>query len=209
MYDFKTQCGLQAVKGYIDANPPKSRIYGFILYSKKHPFVLQALRDTDIWNALNEISGSNWPIFAVRPLEPGISRTSGSSPYGMSFLVETWEEPTNNYPVLIDFGLQDSKSLPLFVAFMWDDNDELHQIAIPINAYDKESVFHSLEEIVGIISKVETAVPEGEKNTVSVFNNVKKALTALKIKHFIIERGKIPMRIAEFLGTLGTIVGFL
>lgn len=213
MYDFKSQCGLQAVKGYVNANPPKSRIYGFVLYTKKHPFVVQALRNPDIWNALDESSGSNWPIFAVRPLDHGTSHSSGGgSPFAMSFLVETWDEPTRNIPVLNDFGLEDSKSLPLFMAFMWDENDELHQIAVPFNGYDENTVFHSLEEIVNVVSKAQDDVPDEERNTIAVFNNVKKALTALKIKHFIIERGKIPLRIAEFLGTVGTLgsmFGFL
>ena len=33
--------------------------------------VIKVLRDDDFWNALDSISGVNWPIFAVRLLSMG------------------------------------------------------------------------------------------------------------------------------------------
>lgn len=43
----------------------KSRIYGFILYTSSHPFVVKTLQDPAFWNALDEMSG---PIDKYSPL---------------------------------------------------------------------------------------------------------------------------------------------
>jgi hypothetical protein len=117
----------------------------------------------------------------------------------MGFMVETWNEPEANKPILKDFGLSNSKELPVFVAFMWDDNDELNQISIPIIGNNADEVYHSLEEIVKAIARAESAVLPQYKRTVNVFRNIVTEIEALKFKHTIIGRGKTMKRILEFL----------
>ena len=198
MFEFQKDCGLELIKEMVAEDKNTSRIYGFILYTDKDPYVAKVLRDNDFWNGLNCISGSNWPIFAVRPLQVGQMRIQGSSPGMMSYLVSTWEEPKANLPIIRDFGLKDSKDSPLFVAFMWDDTDKLNQIAIPIMGNDIDSTYHSIEEIVKVITRVEAAILPEYKGTINVFRNVKSELEALQIKHKVIERGLILKKIAEF-----------
>lgn len=201
MFEFQKDCGLQIVKELVEGEKNLSRIYGFILYTEENPYVCKVLRDDDFWKALDRKSGSNWPIFAARPLQQGQMKVmgGGNSNY-IGFMVQTWNEPSNNIPVLRDFGLNDSQDLPMFVVFMWDDDGNLNEVAIPIQGRDTDSVYHSLEEIVQAIARVENAVLPEYKGTVNVFRNVKFELESLKLKHKIISRGKIMKRIADFLG---------
>lgn len=74
MIPFDKECGLSLVKDIVRGDESLSRIYGFILYTDKDPFVAKVLRDEDFWQALNSISGPSWPIFAVRPLIKGSFR---------------------------------------------------------------------------------------------------------------------------------------
>jgi hypothetical protein len=201
MLDFEKTCGLKLIKDLVGEDKNLSRIYGFILYTEKDPYVAKVLRDADFWNALDSISGANWPIFAVRPLSEGQYKMPSSSGKAISYMVPTWDEPRANMPVLHDFGMKDSENLPLFVAFMWDDQDELNQISISITGNDVDSVYHSIEDIVKAITKVENDVEPQYKRTVNVFRNVVTEIKALDFKHKLIQRGKISFRISEFLGT--------
>lgn len=182
MYSIE-QYGLETIKGLVKGEENLSRLYGFILYSRRHPFVAKALRDSDFWDALDEISGPRWPIFAVKPLKDGEYRTSSSGPGLTSFLVQTWVEPSSNLPILEDFGLSSSESLPCFVVFIWDDNDELQCISVPIIGEDQISVYHSIEEIVKVVAKAEQNVLPEYRHNVELFRNVSGELEALKCKH--------------------------
>jgi hypothetical protein len=175
----------------VEGDENLSRIYGFILYTEAEPYVAKVLRDEDFWKALNNISGSNWPIFAAKPLKTGHLKTSSGRPGHTGFMVQTWEEPNANKSILMDFGLNDSQELPLFVAFMWDDNDNLNEITIKIEGRDTDSIYHSLEEIVKVVARVEAAILPEYKGTENVFRNVKTELEALRFKHTMINRGKI------------------
>lgn len=200
MFEFQKDCGLKLIKDLVEGDKNLSRIYGFILYTEQDPYVVKALRDEDFWNALNSKSGDNWPIFAARPLQQGRTRFSGGGgPGQMSMMIATWDEPKANLPVIRDFGLEDSQDLPLFVAFMWDDEDNLNEITIPIRGDNVDEVYHSLEKIVRTITRTEERILPEYKGTVNVFRNVKAELEALKLKHTVISRGKMIGRLAGFL----------
>ena len=200
MFDFEKTCGLKLIKDLVGEDKNISRIYGFILYTEKDPYVAKVLRDEDFWNALYCISGANWPIFAVRPLRKGKYKMPSTSGNVISYMMPTWDEPRTNMPVLHDFGMKDSENLPLFMAFMWDDQDELNQIAISITGSDVDSVYHSIEEIVKAITRVESEVLPQYKRSVNVFRNVVTEMKALNFRHKVIQRGKIAYRISEYLG---------
>lgn len=199
MFDFQKDCGLQVIKELVKGDTNISRIYGFILYSEKDPYVAKVLRDEDFWKSLDAISGANWPIFAARPLQKGFFTTKGFTPNGIGMLIQTWDEPIVNNTVLDYFGLQDSRDLPLFVAFMWDDNDNLNQVSIHINGNSVDSAYSSLKEIVTVISNVEAAILPEYKGTVNVFRNVKTAIEALDWRMKAANRGKVVAKIADFL----------
>lgn len=199
MFAFQKDCGLQVVKDLVDGDKNLSRIYGFILYTEQDPYVAKVLRDDDFWASLDSISGSNWPIFAARPLVKGKTVIRGGDDKGIGFMVQTWEEPKSNLSVLQDFGLKNSSELPQFVAFMWDDKDQLNSVSIPIYGCDTDSVYHSIEEIVKTIASVEDAILPQYKGTVNVYRNVVSSLSGLQFKYNSKSWGKIGRRIAEFL----------
>lgn len=198
MFQLQQEDGLELIKDLVnDTN--LSRIYGFILYTEQHPYVVNVLKNIAFWKALDSISGPNWPIFSVRPLAQGSYRHSSSS-NGISFMVQTWEEPQRNYPILKDFGLDDTKTLPCFVAFIWDDNDILQSISIAIKGRDESSTYNSIEEIVKVITRVEDNINPEYKRNVEVFQIVSDELKALDFKNTKLKPlGKITKRFAEFL----------
>lgn len=199
MYPIQKEYGLELIKSLVDDNN-LSRIYGFILYTRDNPYVVKVLRDEDFWNALDCISGPNWPIFAVKPLEKGYYKTQGSSiPGAMGFMMPTWEEPRTNTQILADFGLSNSKDLPCFVAFMWDDNGDLHSITVPICGNDIDSVYYSIDNIVRIIKETEEIISPEYKHNVEVFRNVSDQLNALKFKHKFKKSVRIGKQFIEFL----------
>lgn len=177
-----------------------SRIYGFILYTRKNPYVVKVLRDDDFWNSLNDISGANWPIFAVKPHEQNhhVSR-SYSVPGALGFMVQTGVTLELNTKFLIDFGLSDYEDLPCFVAFMWDDNDNLQSITVPIRGNDISTVYSSIETIVRLISETESKILPEYKQNVEVFRNVSDQLKALEFKHDFKKSVCIGRKIIEFL----------
>lgn len=197
MFDIEAQYGLKLVKDLVRGEKNLSRIYGFILYTEGDPFVIQMLRNRDYWNALNHKSGSNWPIFAVRPQNRESQRYEDDNRFSgmIRYMVPTSGEPKSNLSFLQEFGLEESDKLPLFVAFMWDDDDRLQQIKIPIRGDNDNSVYNSVAKIVEIITDVEKHIPDEEKRTEKVFKKVKTELQKYKLINTIKERGEIPMKL--------------
>lgn len=187
MFEIQKECGLEVIKGLVEGDKNLSRIFGFILYTDKDPYVVKVLRDEDFWKSLDRIFGDNWPIFAVRPLQRGYYQCSGGGRGGPSFMVQTWFEPKDNLPIINDFGLDGTNELPLFVAFMWDDKDNLHEVTIPIVGNTKDEVYESLREIVEAITRVEAAILPEYKRTENVFRNVETELKAIKVKRRVVK----------------------
>ena len=67
MIALNEEFGIEKLRGVCDN--ATSRIYGFIMYTRKHSYIVKVLRDNDFWNELDEISGANWPIFSIKPLD--------------------------------------------------------------------------------------------------------------------------------------------
>ena len=120
-------------------------------------------------------------------------------------MVPTWDEPSENSRILMDFGIKDSRELPLFIAFMWDDEDNLNQISVPINGDTAEDCFASIRETVETITTVESEIDPKYKRTVNVFRNVKAELESRSVKVRFINAGKTLFRLAEFLSTISAL----
>lgn len=199
MFDLQKECGLRVIKDLVKGDKTLSRIFGFILYTDKDPYITKVLSDQTFWNALNSISGTNWPIFAARPLQKGYYSYSGGRPGGAGFMVQTWTEPKGNLPILRDFGLKNSDELPLFVAFMWDDEDELHEATICIEGKTTDETYESLKNIVTAITKVEDAILPEYKGSVNVFRNVETEIDAMKFKRRTIMGAEIVKKFKDLL----------
>ena len=198
MFPIEEEYGLETIKGLVEGDKNLSRIFGFILYTEQHPFIAKVLQDSAYWNALDNISGPNWPIFAVRPLEKGYYSCPRSRGNEMQMMIHTWNEPQTNLPILHDFGLESSNELPCFVAFMWDNHNKLKRISIPIRGNNTESVYNSIEEIVRVVAETEKKVLPEYKHNVELFDIVSKNLEALKCKHTLKTIGQTGRKFIEF-----------
>ena len=158
-----------------------SRIFGFIMYTRRHSYIVKALRDVDFWNELDEISGPRWPIFAVQPLKEGYYQFPAPPPGLLAMMVPTWVEPNENRKYLDVFSLDESSDLPCFIVFIWNNDDELEQITFKLSNDNLDKAFDSIREIVSIISKAEQQILPEYRKTDSVFNNAKADLKA----HFV------------------------
>jgi hypothetical protein len=176
-----------------------SRIYGMILYTRKDAYVIKVLKDEDFWNSFDEISGPNWPIFTTEPLTRGHYTISNTSSDSISFMVQKWQEPNINWDILDTFGLSSSEDLPCFVAFMWDDNDNLHEAIMPIRGRGLEETYNSIKNIIEVISKAEEQILDEYKQSESVFREVKSNLEAAKFKNNIVKCYKALKEVKDIL----------
>lgn len=177
----KSELSPELLRGLCDMS--NSRIAGFILYTRKHANVAKILKDDDYWNSLDELSGPNWPIFAVRPLESRYCSIRGRyDPGTINMMLPTYHEPNANRRVLKYFGLEESVDLPCFIVFMWDDINQLCQIDLKIDDYSVDSAYNSIKEVVELISKAEQEILPEYKMSTSVFRQVKSEIEGTKFR---------------------------
>lgn len=208
MKTIKDELSLSLLKGLCE--DAKSRIYGFILYTRRHANVVNFLQNSNYWECLDDISGPNWPIFSVRPLAQGRKEFKGDGPAGtIGMMISTWSEPNENRKVLDFFNLSESKDLPCFVGFIWDDKDVLQQFVWPINETSVDAVYASLKKIVTIISEAEEKVADELKSSEYVWEEVVRAVNAdqslmsrLKMMH----AGSNAIQLLSSAATLGTLI---
>ena len=169
--EFKNKC----------LNSP-SRIYGFIVYTRAHSYIAKVLRDEDFWYELDEISGPNWPIFAVRPLEQGCYKMPSCSRKSKSNICcsmnEVWYEPNENKKVLEWFALDKSEDLPCMVIFSWNDNDKLERFVWKLSNDSLDNAFNLIREVVKIVTETESYILPKYKKSISVYRNVRNSLDA-------------------------------
>ena len=198
-YSIKEEFNLQSIKKSVENDQNLSRIYGFILYTNRDAFVAKVLNDDYFLMALDAISGSNWPIYAVRPLIKGSYEFPHVKPGTIGMMRLIWEEPDANIPILYEFGINNSESLPCFVAFMWDDSGVLHKVSIPIYGNNETDVFNSIKRIVEVITNTEQKVLSEYKHNVELFNNVSDEFAALHCEHTLGTSVKIGKKLLDFI----------
>ena len=137
-----------------------SLVAGFILYDERHPYLVKVLRQTEFWDALDSISGRNWPIFAVNPQELPQNK------YGCNANFKS------QIKVFLDlFGLNGSDDLPCFVVFTWDnDNKLLHNYYALSDSSEKEA-FESIKNLVSDIADTERQIKPEYRNGERVYLN--------------------------------------
>lgn len=204
----KEDFDLQLIKGICEDSI--SRIYGFILYTRRHANVVNFLQNQNYWNCLDDISGPNWPVFSVRPLASGSMKMKGGGPEGViGMMVSEWHEPNTNRRILDFFGLQESRDLPCFMGFIWDDREQLQQFKWPIEESSVDKVYDSLKKIVTLISDAEARVSENMKSSEYVWEEV---ITAIKKEESIANKIKVCLattQAVQLLGSAASIASFV
>lgn len=187
-----------------------SRIYGFILYTRRHANVVNFLQNPNYWNCLDDISGPNWPIFSVRPLMPGCMQFKGQGPKGtIGMMIPSWHEPNANRKVLDFFGLQESSDLPCFIGFIWDDSGQLQQFEWKIDDSSVDKVYESLKKVVSLVSDAEASVSEELKSTELLWENVIDAINKEKSLTHMIKVKLASSQAVQLLGSAASIASFV
>lgn len=162
----------------------RSRIYGFILYTRKDAYVIKVLKDLEFWNSLDEQSGSNWPIFYIAPMNAADDyEWDGCLHYMVSIPRWPRRESSNENEIFDFFGLNSNDDSPCFVTFIWGDDNKLRSFVISIDGSTENAVFKSLSAIVSSITDAESQIIEEYKSTENVFREVEKNLKGLKFKY--------------------------
>lgn len=117
-------------------------------------------------------------------------------------MVPSWKEPNENKKYLDFFSLKNSKDLPCFIAFKFNDDGTIEQVVYKLNNDSEQGAFESLKTIVELITHTENQILPEYKHTDAVFNNVKKDVESYVLRKGLVEgAGKI-LRIKEAISSL-------
>ena len=162
-------------------NNKKQDILSIILYTDKHPHIKKCLGDDDYWLALDERSGLNWKIFAVKPKQGNYTFPESKS--GMlQMMIMIWNEPVDNKPIIEFLGLNDTKDLPLMFFYKLKDNEIKDEIYVKIEGDTEQEVYNDLQNIIDKVSK--SIEKKGD-----LFENAKSTIKKEKIFR-VIKKGK-------------------
>ncbi|WP_319582318.1 hypothetical protein [uncultured Pseudodesulfovibrio sp.] len=142
---------LQKMVKVHQSDDKKINAFGYILYTDEHPHTKKILRDPDYWNALDQLSGDNWIIYAIKPSQgdwefPDIPEAHGNSRI-LYQMEPIWKEPKDNEELLSTFGVASTKALPLFILFVLDGGKFL-SIQFDIDDDRIDDGFNSLKYII-------------------------------------------------------------
>ena len=183
----------------------ESRIFGFIMYTRRHSYVINALSDENKWNELDEISGANWPIFSVQPHECSRRHSGNCNTLHtpderpvFHMMLSTTYEPNDNRDLLELFSLNEMDDLPCFVIFIWKDDNTTERIVWKLKNDSADEVFKSIREVVEIVSNTESEVLPEYKKSENLYINVKKNVEAVLFRKKIVKTGKDLLNIINF-----------
>lgn len=156
-------------------------VFGIILYTVEHPYIVKILRDDDFWKALDAKSGKRWVIFSIRP-EKGKTVMQLPKPIPgliqMLVAIPEWREPAHNVELLSLLGLDDTQELPILLVFAQPTGGDLLRAIFKISGDTPEQAYASLERAVTAASNaIKNVTAENIKNTFEIFNLVDSAAT--------------------------------
>ena len=151
-------------------------LFGMVLFTERHPFVVKCLKDPDYFSALGSLSGDQMAIFATG-LPPGSYKSPEMRPGTIGMMCMVWHEPRANLEILGWFGLKDSQELPLFVVFSIEEGDLLSEChAIKNNS--AEDVFKSLEAVLKLVN---ISVDRLGKDSPKLFADIRKRMRRVRL----------------------------
>ena len=138
-----------------EKRPDLVKVFGAIIYSNRHPNIKKVLKDTDYWEALNEISGPRWAIIAARAEQGDYEIKGGGGPLGtFGMMIQVWNEPRNNKMLVEYLGLESTEE-PYFVIFTrLKDGSVLRSITKLTDTFPKESYQRLRQIIAHLTSKI-------------------------------------------------------
>ncbi len=132
-------------------------IFGLIVYTEEHPYIIKVLKDNDYWASLNAKT-KNWILYAIKP----------DNNHG---------HLTKEY-ILPQLGISDSDELPLLVIVAIGPNRTLLQRNYHIDDKDENTAYRSLAEQVSIVTEAASRIIPEYRSSTNVHREAIKALEA-------------------------------
>ncbi len=132
-------------------------IFGVILYTEEHPFIVKVLRDRDYWASLNART-KNWILYAIKPDDHFIHLT-------------------DDY-LLPQMGVADSRELPLLVIVAIGPDCTLKQRSFRIDDADEVTAYRSIEKQINVITEAASRILPQYWSSTNVHREAVKALEA-------------------------------
>jgi hypothetical protein len=190
-------------------------VFGVILFTTAHPYVVKVLRDNDLWAALDKITGQRWVVFAVRPDERNKSEkpSSGLVRRALDYVsariffsnvrpvvqpIPTWSSPQDNLKLLEKFQVSED-DLPLLLVFTELPSKELLQMQWHFAAENEDKAFNALKTVLEKCTRAVAQVQsENIKNNEQIFN----LMVNERINYRVIKGVKKGLSIFEWLKSL-------
>lgn len=139
----------------VKANTETLRVFGLILFTDRHPHMIQTLQNDNYWNQFHEITGDKFAIFSCRP-KPGRYEFSGGGggPRSIGMMMQTWREPNENKELLETFHLKSTEQLPMFIVFAQLPDDTILQCPIKLTDKSDEECHARLKTVVELLSNI-------------------------------------------------------
>ena len=130
-------------------------IFGIIVYTEEHPYIVKVLRDEDYWASLNAKT-KNWILYAIKP-----DKNHGHL--------------TKEY-LLPQLGITNSNELPMLVIVAIGPDRTLLQRNYPIDDKNEDIAYRSIEEQVSIVTAAASKIIPEYMSSTNVHREVTKAL---------------------------------
>jgi hypothetical protein len=180
----------------------KFPLFGLILFTKAHPHIVKVLKDQEYYAALNEVSGDLIMIFATTLFQGGLvtpqpPRHPDPSVHVSYCLEPIWADPIENKEVMSWFNIKDSRELPIFVLFAFENSILCYKKYSLKNGTTQEA-FNSLNEVISTIAfELEEKIND---RTVSLFGKAKWEVSKLQFKRQLRDVAGV---ISQFRGITG------
>ncbi len=186
---------LEEVTEKIKSNYDKYPMFAALLFTEEHPFIVKALKDPDIYDALDRLTGPNL-LFFTSMLFNGRYRYPSPPTGFFAEICPIWMEPRENMKLLPLFGISDSRNLPLLVVFSCGTNDsDLYWVTHRINGNNVTDVFNSIREAIDpIVCDISKNLYEPREK---IFQKAKWSMRKLHAKE----------KLKELLGIIGLFRG--
>ena len=132
-------------------------LFGIIVYTEEHPFVVRMLKNQEFWESLNSRT-RGWILYAVRP-------------------DNRHRHLTEDY-LLPQLGIKDSEDLPQLILLATSSNGEIKQQNYPIDDSDENAAYRSIEKILKIVRVAAKKINPEELDGPNVHREITAAIDA-------------------------------
>lgn len=160
-------------------------IFGLILFTEAHAHVVKLLKDSDYFNAIDEISGELLPVYATCLFKGAWEEGSESRP-ARARLIRVWTEPERNRRLYPYFGIADGRALPALVVCA-SYAGQLRYRVEPIKGTSAAAAFESVKSSLLAIVKCLHAAVDPHAFPERAFAQVRRRLVLARAKQRMID----------------------